>query len=145
MLGSPTEDTWPGISMSEELQGYNFPQYSAEPLVKRAPRLDQDGIDLVARFLLYEAKERISARDALVHPYFDSLGTSVRGIPDGNCFCYLTKKSPVMVTVTIIVIVPFAVQSIFTVPGISLSKDPGYRSSAFSHSTGKSRRQSMLL
>lgn len=39
----------------------------------------------------------------------------------------------------------FSVQSIFGVPGIHLSKDPGYRSSAFSHNSGKSRRQSMLL
>ena len=39
----------------------------------------------------------------------------------------------------------FPVQSIFGVPGVHLSKDPGYRSSAFSHNSGKSRRQSMLL
>ena len=40
----------------------------------------------------------------------------------------------------------FTVQSIFTLPGVQLSKDPGYRSSAFNHaSSGKSRRQSMLL
>jgi len=37
--------------------------------------------------------------------------------------------------------------SIFTIPGIQLSKDPGYRSSNFPKSgvTGRSRRQSMLL
>ncbi len=43
----------------------------------------------------------------------------------------------------------FADQSIFSVPGVRLSKDPGFRSSAFSHGSGgggaKSRRQSMLL
>lgn len=41
----------------------------------------------------------------------------------------------------------FAVMSIFTIPGIQLSRDPGYRSSNFSKSgvTGRSRRQSMLL
>ena len=41
--------------------------------------------------------------------------------------------------------ISLSVQSIFTVPGVHLSKDPGYRSSAFHHQTGKSRRQSMLL
>jgi hypothetical protein len=37
--------------------------------------------------------------------------------------------------------------SIFTIPGIQLSRDPGYRSSNFPKSgvTGRSRRQSMLL
>lgn len=39
----------------------------------------------------------------------------------------------------------FSAASIFTVPGVHLSKDPGYRSSAFNHAPGKSRRQSMLL
>merc|ERR1711981_1189542 len=101
-----TEDKWPGISMSEELSAYNFPFYPPEPLVKRAPRLDQDGLDLVEKFLLYETKKRISARNAMRHPYFGpTLG-----------------------------------------PAAHLSKDPGYRSSAFNHaSSGKSRRQSMLL
>lgn len=119
VLGTPVEDNWPGISMSEELQNYNFPLYPAEPLVKRAPRLDSEGIDLVSKFLLYEARKRISAKDAMHHSYFASLGPGVYNLLD--------------------------VQSIFSVPGIHLSKDPGYRSSAFSHNSGKSRRQSMLL
>jgi serine/threonine protein kinase len=122
VLGTPTEDKWPGISMSEELAAYNFPQYPPEPLVKRAPRLDQDGLDLVEHFLHYEARKLISARNAMRHPYFGpSLGpAAIENLLD--------------------------VQSIFTLPGVHLSKDPGYRSSAFNHaSSGKSRRQSMLL
>jgi len=119
VLGTPTEENWPGISMSEELQNYNFPPYPAEPLVKRAPRLDSEGIDLVSRFLLFEARRRVSAKDGMHHSYFASLGPGVNNLLD--------------------------VQSIFTVSGIHLSKDPGYRSSAFSHNSGKFRRQSMLL
>lgn len=119
VLGTPTEENWPGISLSEELLSHNFPPYCAEPLVKRAPRLDPDGVDLVEKFLLYEAKKRISARNAIRHPYFASLGTGVQDLMD--------------------------VQSIFSVPGIVLAKDPGYRSSAYNHTSGKSRRQSMLL
>ncbi len=86
MLGTPTEETWQGISMSEDLQSYNFPTYPSEPLVKRAPRLDQEGIDLVSQFLLYEAKKRLSAREAIKHAYFDSLGPQVHTIADGK-FC----------------------------------------------------------
>ena len=84
MLGSPTEDSWPGISMSEELQNYNFPRYASEPLVKRAPRLDQEGIDLVSQFLLFEAKRRLGAKEALAHAYFASLGPQVHTIADGE-------------------------------------------------------------
>ena len=73
-----------GISQCEELANYNFPQYPSEPLVKRAPRLDQDGIDLASKFLLYEAKKRISARAAMKHPYFESLGTAVQELSDSK-------------------------------------------------------------
>lgn len=36
--GTPTEESWPGITSSEEFKTYNFPQYQAEPLVSHAPR-----------------------------------------------------------------------------------------------------------
>ena len=88
VLGTPAEDNWPGISMSEELLNYNFPLYPPEPLVKRAPRLDADGIDLVSKFLLYEARKRISAKDAMHHPYFDSLGPGVHNLLDGKLSYY---------------------------------------------------------
>ena len=70
--------------MSEELASHNFPVYPSEPLVKRAPRLDSDGIDLVSKFLLYEARKRISAKDAMRHQYFDSLGPGVHNLLDGE-------------------------------------------------------------
>ena len=92
-MGTPTEDKWPGISMSEELVAYNFPSYPPEPLVKRAPRLDQEGLDLVEKFLLYEAKKRISARSAMRHPYFGpSLGpAAIENLLDGKQ-CFLVVK-----------------------------------------------------
>jgi len=122
VLGTPTEENWPGISgsMSEELASHNFPPYSPEPLEKRVPRLGPTGVDLVEKFLLYEARRRISAKSAMKHPYFASLGHAVQDLMD--------------------------VQSIFSVQGISLQRDPGYRSSSsYNHTSGKSRRQSMLL
>ncbi len=70
--------------MNEELGNYNFPPYPPEPLVKRAPRLDQDGIDLLSKFLYYQAKRRVSARMAMRHPYFDSMGPGVQNLSDGK-------------------------------------------------------------
>ncbi|CAB1336049.1 unnamed protein product [Coregonus sp. 'balchen'] len=40
---TPTELTWPGITISEEFKTYKFPRYHAEPLVNHAPRIDSDG------------------------------------------------------------------------------------------------------
>lgn len=36
--GTPTEETWPGITTNEEFKTYNFPLYHAEPFVNHAPR-----------------------------------------------------------------------------------------------------------
>lgn len=36
--GTPTEDTWPGITSNEEFRAYNFTQYRAQPLINHAPR-----------------------------------------------------------------------------------------------------------
>jgi len=117
VLGTPTEDNWPGISRSEELAGYKFPAYGPESLVSKAPRLDSDGVGLLSSFLLFEAKKRLPAREALKHPYFSSFPQEVALLKD--------------------------VDSMFACPGVHLAKDPGYRSVLSSQ--GKSRRQSMLL
>lgn len=121
VLGTPTEDNWPGISRSEELISYKFPHYAAESLVARAPRLDPDGITLLTSFLHFEARKRISAKDAMRSSYFTSLGSAALTIKDND--------------------------SLLACSGVHLAKDPGYRSSVYpqSGSQGKSRRQSMLL
>merc|ERR1712013_258599 len=85
VLGTPNEDNWPGIGRTEELQSYKFPHYTAEPLVARAPRLDPDGISLLNSFLHFEARRRISAREAMRNPYFQSLGSGVAQLGDKSC------------------------------------------------------------
>merc|ERR1711997_41953 len=117
VLGTPTQDNWPGISRSEELASYKFPPHSGESLVAKAPRLDSDGVGLLSSFLLFEAKKRLPAREALKHPYFSSFPQEVALLKD--------------------------VDSMFACPGVHLAKDPGYRSVL--QAQGKSRRQSMLL
>merc|ERR1711962_1762987 len=119
VLGTPAEENWPGISRSEELANYRFPDYQQENLVARAPRLDAEGISLLSGFLKYEARKRTPAKEAMKKPYFASLGSGVEKLADH--------------------------ESIFSVPGVQLSRDPGYRSTGFPANQGKSRRQSMLL
>ncbi|NXC88830.1 CKD18 kinase, partial [Cercotrichas coryphoeus] len=82
LAGTPTEDTWPGITSNEEFKAYNFSQHRAQPLINHAPRLDSEGVDLLTNLLLYRAKGRISAEAALQHPYFKSLGERVHLLPD---------------------------------------------------------------
>ncbi|XP_027727085.1 cyclin-dependent kinase 18 isoform X3 [Vombatus ursinus] len=119
LLGTPTEETWPGVTSLPEFRNYNFPRYKPQPLINHAPRLDTDGIDLLTSLLLYEAKSRISAEEALRHPYFGALGERVHQLAD--------------------------TASIFSLKEIQLQKDPGYRGLSFQQSgRGKSRRQSIF-
>ncbi|XP_072481972.1 cyclin-dependent kinase 16 isoform X12 [Notamacropus eugenii] len=110
ILGTPTEETWPGISCNEEFKNYDYPKYRAEALPSHAPRLDTDGVDLLARLLQFEGRNRISADDAMRHPFFQSLGSRIHKLPDTT--------------------------SIFALKEIQLQKEPGLRSASLTDSGG---------
>uniref|UniRef100_A0A8C7UVP5 Protein kinase domain-containing protein n=1 Tax=Oncorhynchus mykiss TaxID=8022 RepID=A0A8C7UVP5_ONCMY len=107
LLGTPSEDNWPGISGVEEFKSYNFPKYKPQPFINHAPRLDTEGIDVLTVGLpplQYESKKRISADEAMKQAYFKSLGTQVHTLHESI--------------------------SIFTLKDIQLQRDPGYRNSS---------------
>uniref|UniRef100_A0A669QDD9 cyclin-dependent kinase n=1 Tax=Phasianus colchicus TaxID=9054 RepID=A0A669QDD9_PHACC len=72
LLGTPTEDTWPGITSNEEFKAYNFTQYRAQPLINHAPRLDSEGIDLLMNLLLVSNSEVLVDGEGMpcAHPDF---------------------------------------------------------------------------
>ncbi|KAJ2894422.1 cyclin-dependent kinase 5 [Coemansia aciculifera] len=63
---------WPGCTQLPEWK-QNVPIYSSVPLEPLLPKLSAKGIDLLRRLLEYAPEKRISAEQALVHPYFDEL------------------------------------------------------------------------
>uniref|UniRef100_A0A7N8XTN3 cyclin-dependent kinase n=1 Tax=Mastacembelus armatus TaxID=205130 RepID=A0A7N8XTN3_9TELE len=119
LMGTPTEETWPGISSNEEFRSYLFPQYRPQALINHVPRLDTEGIDLLSALLLYDTRSRISSETALRHPYFLSLGDNIHNLAD--------------------------TASVFSLREVQLQKDPGHRSSVFQPlGRGKNRRQSIF-
>uniref|UniRef100_A0A8C9JNR6 Cyclin dependent kinase 18 n=1 Tax=Panthera tigris altaica TaxID=74533 RepID=A0A8C9JNR6_PANTA len=119
LLGTPTEETWPGVLALSEFRAYNFPRYLPQPLISHAPRYPQPGPNSLPSAFQYESKSRMSAEAALSHPYFRSLGERVHQLED--------------------------TASIFSLKEIQLQKDPGYRGLAFQQpGRGKSRRQSIF-
>ncbi|OQR99064.1 cell division protein kinase [Achlya hypogyna] len=74
VLGTPDETSWPGVS---GLRDYapTFPKWRVQDLGPMFPKLDTDGLDLLQRMLTYTPSQRISARDALRHPYFNDLAS----------------------------------------------------------------------
>ncbi|KDQ18931.1 hypothetical protein BOTBODRAFT_28411 [Botryobasidium botryosum FD-172 SS1] len=70
-LGTPTEQEWPGhTSLPHYVVVGNFPKSPLQFLFTAA---SADAIDLLSKFLIYEPRRRISAKDALYHPYMFSL------------------------------------------------------------------------
>lgn len=72
LLGTPDDDMWPGVS---DLPNYKtqFPKWRPQPLPHRVPRLSADGVDLLARLLRYEPTNRVTCKEAQLHPYFADL------------------------------------------------------------------------
>ncbi|KIY69203.1 Pkinase-domain-containing protein [Cylindrobasidium torrendii FP15055 ss-10] len=68
VLGTPTEDTWPGVSQLPDYKP-TFPRWSRQDLRKMMPHLEEDGIDMILQLLVYDSAKRISAKRAMHHPY----------------------------------------------------------------------------
>ncbi|KAF5331827.1 hypothetical protein D9611_008921 [Ephemerocybe angulata] len=69
IMGTPNDDTWPGVSSMPDYKP-TFPQWSKQDIAKIVPALDDGGLDLLKATLTYDSAKRISAKRALVHPYF---------------------------------------------------------------------------
>ncbi|XP_054664541.1 cyclin-dependent kinase 16 isoform X2 [Grus americana] len=104
LLGTPTEETWPGIGANAEFRAHKYPPYPPEGLLHHAPRLDHDGADLLGQLLQFEGRRRLPAAEAMAHPFFACLGPRVTTLPDTT--------------------------SIFALKEIQLQKEPGLRSAS---------------
>ncbi|TDH65940.1 hypothetical protein CCR75_006534 [Bremia lactucae] len=71
-FGTPNETTWPGVT---KLRDYapTFPKWRKKNLEDLFPQLDSYGLDLMESMLRYDPSTRISAKEALRHPYFDDV------------------------------------------------------------------------
>ncbi|KAJ2855233.1 Cyclin-dependent kinase catalytic subunit, partial [Coemansia erecta] len=72
ILGTPTEEVWPDITTLPDYKP-TFPKWQPKDLAALLPGLDADGIDLLRRMLIYDPARRISAKQALAHPYFNDI------------------------------------------------------------------------
>ncbi|EFN52944.1 hypothetical protein CHLNCDRAFT_32311, partial [Chlorella variabilis] len=70
LLGAPNERIWPGVGRLPHLDRFRLPPQPYNYLRKEFPHLSDAGIDLLNRLLTYDPDKRITARQALRHPYF---------------------------------------------------------------------------
>ncbi|KIL00759.1 hypothetical protein PAXRUDRAFT_7974 [Paxillus rubicundulus Ve08.2h10] len=70
-LGTPTEEDWPGhTKLPDYVPVGQFPRTPLRDLFTAA---SGDTLNLLSKTLTYEPRKRISAKEALHHPYFTSL------------------------------------------------------------------------
>jgi glycogen synthase kinase 3 beta len=72
VLGTPTKDQL--LSMNPNYTEHRFPQIKPHPLSKVfKSKTPEEAIEFLNFLLKYSPNERLSALDALAHPYFDEL------------------------------------------------------------------------
>ncbi|KAK4252071.1 kinase-like domain-containing protein [Corynascus novoguineensis] len=72
IMGTPSERTWPGLSQFPEYKT-TWQMYATQPLSSILPQIDPVGIDLLQRLLQLRPELRLSAAEALAHPWFSDL------------------------------------------------------------------------
>lgn len=101
VLGTPSEDTWPGVNSLPHFKPDRFTVYSAKKLRQAWNKLGyvDHAEELASRFLQCFPKNRLSAQAALNHEYFSNLPPRLWELQD--------------------------MSSIFTVPNVKLQTESG--------------------
>lgn len=73
LLGPPDSSSWPNYDKLPLAKTINLPAPHSSLLRQKFPYITNAGIDLLASFLTYDPVKRISAEEALQHPYFSSV------------------------------------------------------------------------
>lgn len=71
-MKTPTEDIWPGVTQLTDYKA-TFPNWKVNNLAAQVKQLDKEGLSLLEAMLIYSPNNRISARAALKHRYFEDL------------------------------------------------------------------------
>ncbi|THH34110.1 hypothetical protein EUX98_g11 [Antrodiella citrinella] len=70
MLGPPTSSTWPDYNKLPLAKTLNLPVPHPHQLRQKFPYITTAGLDLLSQMLTYDPEMRITAEEAMSHPYF---------------------------------------------------------------------------
>ena len=85
VLGTPSREEI--HAMNPNYTEFKFPSIKPTPWSKvfAAKRAPQDAVDLVAALLVYDPRRRLTALEAMAHPFFDELRKPGAKLPNGRC------------------------------------------------------------
>jgi len=72
VLRTPNEELWPGVTQLPDFKA-TFPNWTTMNLKNSMKKLESYGLELLEMMLVYDPAKRISAKKALLHPYFNDL------------------------------------------------------------------------
>jgi cyclin-dependent kinase len=77
--GTPDPEQWPGL---KDLPLYkpDYPKYKGVSLSQLIPSLDEHGLDLIDKMLKCNPAERITAKEAMNHPYLKDVPDYIRNM-----------------------------------------------------------------
>uniref|UniRef100_A0A7S2XXW5 Cyclin-dependent kinase 2 homolog n=1 Tax=Fibrocapsa japonica TaxID=94617 RepID=A0A7S2XXW5_9STRA len=79
-LGTPTREIYPGVTELPEWKK-DMPVHPVpENFAHLVPNLNPVGVELLTKMLCYDPAKRISAQEAMGHPYFDDLSPAIRNL-----------------------------------------------------------------
>lgn len=93
VLGSPSEENWPGISHLADFGKIMFREKPKRDFRTMFPSWSPEAIDLFEKFIVYEPTKRISAREALHHPWFNTEPAPIMAPYDGKSMNLFSAKN----------------------------------------------------
>lgn len=82
VLGTPTREQI--RTMNPNYMEHKFPQIKPHPFSKVFRKASPDAIDLISKLLEYTPTQRLSAVEAMCHPFFDELRDPNTKLPDSR-------------------------------------------------------------
>jgi len=75
IMGTPNEIIWPHCTSLPDFKAGTFPNWKKVPIHNALgnSNLDSNALDLLEKMLVYDPSIRITAKDGLLHPYFNDI------------------------------------------------------------------------
>ncbi|KAF2729443.1 Pkinase-domain-containing protein [Polyplosphaeria fusca] len=93
ILGTPGENEWPGVTSFPDFKP-SFPKWERTDIADICNSLDDLGLDLLDALLVYDPAGRISAKQAVQHPYFTGIMAGGMGAVSSTDFSMFLSDAP---------------------------------------------------